>query len=71
MQKKYIKVTEEGCNPVVVMAGNEAYYKARGAKIESPTQEEIEAYFPEERNMVHGLRDMGTETKNQKKDKTV
>jgi uncharacterized LabA/DUF88 family protein len=47
--RKYIKVTEKGRSPVVILASNESFYKARGAKIEIPTQEEIEKSFPQEK----------------------
>jgi len=48
MQKKYIKVTEKDKSPFIALASNEQFYKNRGAKIEDPTQEEIEKCFPEE-----------------------
>ena len=46
---KYIKVTAKGKAPVVLLASNKGFYQRQGAKIEMPTQAEIEAFFPEER----------------------
>jgi septal ring factor EnvC (AmiA/AmiB activator) len=46
---KYIKVTEKDGPPFVVLATNKAFFMNLNAKIEEPTQEEIEAFFPEER----------------------
>jgi len=43
---KFIKVTVKGGKPVVVPASNAAYYKKIGAKVETPTAEEINAFFP-------------------------
>ena len=45
----YIKVTEDDKQPFVTLRQNELFYKKRGAKIEEPTQEEIEKCFPEEK----------------------
>lgn len=45
---KFIKVTPKGSKEsVVVLASNEVFWKSQGAKIEEPTQEEIEKFFPE------------------------
>jgi hypothetical protein len=49
MSKNYIKVTEKDKKPVIVLIANKAFYEKRGARIEEPTQKEIEAFFPEER----------------------
>lgn len=46
---KYIKVSEEGKPSIVILAANKAYYLSKGAKITSPTQEEIAEFFPEEK----------------------
>jgi hypothetical protein len=46
---KYIKVTEKDKSPVVVLSANRAFFASRGFKIEEPTQKEIEAFFPEEK----------------------
>ena len=52
MQRKYIKVTEKDKSPFIALTSNESFYKNRGAKIEEPTQEEIEKCFPEEKKPV-------------------
>jgi hypothetical protein len=46
---RYIKVTEKDRRPVVLLAANRAFFASRGFKIEEPTQEEIESFFPEEK----------------------
>lgn len=47
-QKKYIKVTTK-CSDVafILMGSLEDYYRAQGAKIEIPTDEEVAVAFPE------------------------
>lgn len=46
----FIKVTpKDSKESYVVLASNEVYFKSQGAKIEEPTQEEIEKFFPETR----------------------
>lgn len=48
--KKYIKVTPKGeTEGRVVLASLKQFFISQRAKIEEPTQEEIEAAFPEER----------------------
>jgi hypothetical protein len=44
----YIKVTVKGKKPVIVLEANKHFYQKQEAKIETPTQAEIEAAFPEE-----------------------
>jgi len=48
MSRKYIKVTDKGKNPCIVLASNEAFYRSRGYKIDEATDEEIKKCFPEE-----------------------
>lgn len=49
-QSKYIKVTPKGEKEGrVVLASLKSFFVSQGAKIEQPTQEEIEDAFPEER----------------------
>ena len=49
-QSKYIKVTPKGEKEGrVVLDSLKSFFVSQGAKIETPTQEEIEAAFPEER----------------------
>lgn len=51
-QSKYIKVTPKGEKEGrVVLASLKSFFVSQGAKIEQPTQEEIEAAFPEERKV--------------------
>lgn len=46
--KRYIKVTpKDGGKPQVMTAENTDFYRARGCVIETPTEEEIYAHFPE------------------------
>lgn len=46
--KAFIKVTpKDGGRPVVLPEGNRAFYLSQGAKIETPTEAEIFAAFPE------------------------
>lgn len=46
--KNFIKVTEKGANKsFVTMSGNETFFRSKGAKIETPTESEIYAAFPE------------------------
>jgi hypothetical protein len=47
--QKYIKITEKDKKPIIILVANKAFYEKRGARIEEPTQKEIEAFFPEER----------------------
>ena len=49
---KYIKVIDGKKTPFVTTRQNETFYKKRGAKIEEPTREEIEKYFPEEKKQI-------------------
>ena len=49
-QSKYIKVTPKGEKEGrVVLASLKSFFVSQGAKIETPTPEEIAAEFPEER----------------------
>ena len=51
-QSKYIKVTPKGEKEGrVVLASLKSFFVSQGAKVEQPTQEEIEAAFPEERKV--------------------
>lgn len=46
--KAYIKVTPKGGKKSYVMpAGNASFYKAQGATVEEPTEEEVLNAFPE------------------------
>jgi hypothetical protein len=47
---KHIKVTK-GEHSAVVLASNEAFYKAQGYTISEPKKTEIEAAFPEEKKV--------------------
>lgn len=49
VNKKYIKVTVRGSKtPVVVLGSLEDYYRSQGAKIDVPTDDEVNSAFPEE-----------------------
>lgn len=45
-KEKFIKVTVKNGKPVVVPATNTAYYKKMGAKVETPTADEVSSFFP-------------------------
>lgn len=50
METKYIKVTPKGeTTPRIVLANLKTFYIAQGAKIETPTDEEVFALEPAER----------------------
>ena len=50
---KYIKVTPKGeTTPRIVLANLKTFYIAQGAKIETPTDEEVFALEPAERQQV-------------------
>lgn len=52
MTQKYIKVTPKGEKEGrVVLASLKSFFVSQGAKIETPTPEEIAAEFPEERKV--------------------
>lgn len=58
MSKKYIKVTPKGGKPEearVVLATLETHFRAQKCTIETPTQDEIDEAFPEERIARDGV----------------
>lgn len=52
---KYIKVTPKGEEPRVILASLRNFYVSQGAKIETPTEAEIIAAYPDEKNVVNTL----------------
>ncbi|MBR5468948.1 MAG: hypothetical protein IKU78_00570 [Paludibacteraceae bacterium] len=46
--KRFIKVTpKDSTKHIVLLAGNESFYRSQGAIIEQPTEEEVLEFFPQ------------------------
>ncbi len=46
--KRFIKVTpKDSTKYIVLLAGNESFYRSQGARIEQPTEEEVLEFFPQ------------------------
>ena len=57
MIQRYIKVTDENGKPFVALKTNEPLYRSRKYKIEEATKEEIEKFFPEEKEKIESKTD--------------
>ncbi len=67
--KRFIKVTpKDSTKYIVLLAGNEAFYRSQGAKIEQPTEEEVLEFFPQTAKEIKTIDVKVEKTKAQQRD---
>jgi len=58
MNQRYIKVVQKDGSEFVTLKSNESFHRSRKSEIKEPTQEEIEKYFPEEKEKINADKDV-------------